>query len=489
MSTGEAKTYLRLLAEAELRRARAFGGPGPHAHRMGLAATTLAAAGVLDPDTAWQVVADFEIAIALRAGNPRGVLAVMHRPSWAGQQTHVHRAICRGAGPHAPAPHAVAQQGTGPVPTASPAEGVPTAIPVRATLPLPPEQEGWYGELRLLCLARTDSQAAITVATRWVGQTRRSATARPQHAPFHPVGAVDDTGAGYEAALWDMGIEDGRDWWDAHLGLTPPLPAGTRWLEIGPGAGGRYVRVDLAAPPAVDRKVSVEPVQPVDVAAWLLDLVGEELLCHSSNSVTSQGLGSRAAHVVEDLVGCGALPADDPSVRRLTALGRLLGLDLAIGPGSTSGRAAGSPLPPAWRSMLIDGGARDGLDGVVPFAVTLPEVDGARLALAGLRSSAADATLHVMASGWEPHGPGWLRHGTTSLGAHPPGPLSWHARDSTGRWHLVSGVNWGSRQGMIQIRLTPPLHPAASWLEVIVTATHSKVRVTVPLDWMTQGAP
>ena len=124
----------------------------------------------------------------------------------------------------------------------------PAAVPIGTTLPLPAEREGWYGELLLLALARTGTEAAITLATRWAGQTRRSAGPRPRHAPFHEVAAVDDRGVSYRATLWDMGIEDGRDWWDCHLGLTPAPPDGIRWLDIGPGARGRYVRVELATP-------------------------------------------------------------------------------------------------------------------------------------------------------------------------------------------------------------------------------------------------
>jgi hypothetical protein len=115
-----------------------------------------------------------------------------------------------------------------------------------------------------------------------------------------------------------------------------------------------------------------------------------------------------------------------------------------------------------------------------------PDVAWARVALAGLRSSAGGATLHVMSSGWEPRGHGWLVHGS-GPGDIPPGlPLSWRARDSTGRWHLVSGMSWGAAsqaRGMIKMYLTPPLHPAATALDVFVTGPHHQVRATVPLRW------
>ena len=64
----QAETYLRLLAEAELRRAPVFPGPGSQPHRVALAATALVSAGAISLDTAWWVVADFQAACALRTG-------------------------------------------------------------------------------------------------------------------------------------------------------------------------------------------------------------------------------------------------------------------------------------------------------------------------------------------------------------------------------------------------------------------------------------
>ena len=465
MSAGSGETYLRLLAEAELRQGPVLAGPGPHIHRMWLAATALAAARAVDPGAAWQVLADFEMAARLRNGDARAILRSAHPPQWA-----------RWARPGLPA-------------AGGPA-AAPVAIPIGATLPLPPEREGWYGELQLLCLARTSAQAAITVATRWVGQARRSATPRPQHAPFHQVGALDDSGTSHPGALWDMGIEDGREWWDCHLGLTPALLAGTRWLEVGPGVGGRCVRVDLAAPGPPPVPVSVRPTEPASTAARLLDRAGEELLCHGPASLAGGlPLGPRIALLIQDLTRSGALPADHPAVRRLAALGWRLGVDLGAGSyrDGAGSRAPAGRLPAAWASVLIDGDTRDGPAGVAPFAASLPEIDGARLALAGLRSARDGMTLHVMASGWAPLGLGWLVHGTPAGHEPPDVSLSWQARDSAGRWHLVRGTNWGSRQGMIQMHLTPPLHPSASSLEVIISGTRSEIRAAVPLDWMDGG--
>ena len=461
MSTGSpeaAETYLRLIAEAHLRQRPVLSGPGPHPHRVGLAAATLAAVGAVDPEVAWRVVSEFETLAGLRSGNLRAVISSLHRPHWASRSSR---------GPAR----------TGPA--------VPTAVQVGATLALPPEREGWYGEFCLLSLARTDTQAALSVAARWAGQTRRAAGPRPRHAPFYQVGAVDDCGISYRAALWDMGIEDGRDWWDCHLGLDPAPAPGTRWLEVGPGAQGQRIRIDLAAPPGAVQIIT-EPVPPDSLAARLLDQIGDDLLAlESAGTGSGAQVEHRIAQVIEDLIGSGTLLAGDPAVLRLAGLGWRLGLDL--GPG---GPVPSRALPPAWISLLADGPRHDGLDATAPLAAGLPEIGGARFALAGLRSSRDGATLHVMASGWEPQGQGWLVHGTGPASSPLDPSLSWRARDSTGRWHLVSGMSWGAAsqtRGMIKMYLTPPLHPAATALEVIVTGPASRVRATVPLGWTPAG--
>ncbi len=82
---GRAETYLRLVAEAELRQRPMISGPGPHPHRVMVAAATLAAAGAICPGVAWQVVSEFEISAGLRSGNVRPVISRAHRPHWAGR--------------------------------------------------------------------------------------------------------------------------------------------------------------------------------------------------------------------------------------------------------------------------------------------------------------------------------------------------------------------------------------------------------------------
>jgi hypothetical protein len=283
-----------------------------------------------------------------------------------------------------------------------------------------------------------------------------------------------------------MGAHGDREWWDCHLGLHPAPAPGTRWLEVGPGAQGQRVRIDLAAPPGPVQIVTGQ-VPPASPVARLVDQMGDDLLgLESAGTGASARLEGRVRQVIGDLIGAGALRADDPAVLRLAGLGWRLGVDL--GPG---GPVPARALPPAWVSLLADGHARDGPDAVAPFTAGLPEIGGARFALAGLRSARGGATLHVMASGWKPEGHGWLVQGTRPGDSPLDLSLSWRARDSTGRWHVVSGMSWGSAVqtgGMIKMYLTPPLHPAATALDVIVTGPASQIRATVPLAWAATGA-
>ena len=450
-----AETYLRMLAESELRRLASPSRHDPRSARIRLAATALIAADGIDAETAQRVLADLEDAVALRAGIPPGASGIASR-YWL-ERIRSQRA----AGPAG--------------------LGVQLrAVPAGVTLPLLPEHDGWRGEFRLLALVTVEGYAALTVAARWVARAGRSASRRPSHAPFDQVGAVDDQGRSYQASLWDRGLEDGREWWDGHLRLSPTPPPGTRWLDVGPETGSPQARIDLAGPPT-PAEVTADAAPSASAAARLLDCAAEALLS-AGRSAAMTGVSSRVAQVAQALTEGGAVPAGEPALARLTALAAGLGLDLGV-PG-----AGHASMPDAWASILAARDARDGPRAVASFAVILPEVDGAMFALAGLRSWREGATLHVLARGWQPSGWGWLAFGGR-LDDNPPDPsVAWQARDSTGRWHMVEQMNWGDGGDgttQIQAHLTPPLHPAATSLEMIITGVSSRVRATVPLQWQT----
>ncbi len=111
-----------------------------------------------------------------------------------------------------------------------------------------------------------------------------------------------------------------------------------------------------------------------------------------------------------------------------------------------------------------------------PLADVLPDVDGARFALAGLSMAAGQSHLHVVSSGM-PRLAEWFAYNWT------PG-FSWWVRDGAGNWHVaVAGEPWTSGDGMqaFQLRLTPPLAAIPDTVEVVVTGPAARVRATVPI--------
>ena len=179
------------------------------------------------------------------------------------------------------------------------------------------------------------------------------------------------------------------------------------------------------------------------------------------------------AEVVEALQAAAGLTAGSAALSRLAALAGRLGIEFPAGLRSLTRPVE---LPDAWVSVLDHRGAADGPDRVAAVAAVLPEVDGARFALAGLDSVADSATLRVVAWGWQPSP-------RTGLGGER---FSWWARDDRGRWHLARehGAHYGGGQVDLLVEFGPALDPDARALEIIVRGPSSQAAVTVPLRWL-----
>lgn len=68
-------------------------------------------------------------------------------------------------------------------------------------------------------------------------------------------------------------------------------------------------------------------------------------------------------------------------------------------------------------------------------------------------------------------------------------PFSRWARDDAGRWHIGRQV-WNDirRDGVVlDIALVPPLHPAATSVQVILTGPTGRAAAMVPLPWHAAG--
>jgi len=123
----------------------------------------------------------------------------------------------------------------------------------------------------------------------------------------------------------------------------------------------------------------------------------------------------------------------------------------------------------------------------VPLAFVLPEMDGARLVLAGLSTAAGRSHLHVVCSGLP-------RLTTRSAWDWTPG-FSWWLRDGAGNWHVATTDDepcpLGDGLQAFWLRLTPPLSPSLTPplspslapvpgpAEIIVTGQTTRIRATV----------
>ncbi len=480
MDSGLTETYLHLLAGAEFERASAPGAapPWPGAgnvtqggSRAALGAAAEAAAGLGDGLQAGEVTrltasvlvaagAISHPAAATVAGNLDAALAARHPAP----DTACRRVRHRPPGWPLLIPSPPPGQAPG-----EPAAGELRVMPLTARLTV--QVAGQPVDAELLACAQGPAVVIFT------------ARVRPGDMSDSPLvlEAADDQGRQYQivfqASDSEEALQEGQ--------LVPPPPApGLRWLEVRTGTGQEPHRVDLSAP---DGPAAAQPQQaPARSPGELLtDAAAASLLAAAlmpvpgGNAAEAEAAGMGSVLIA--FLALGLLPAGSPSLRHLTALCERLAISVSRQlPGLAGMRAE---LPKYQEAALADSLRRDGPRGIARLAVALPAIDGARIALTAVESLPDRATLHLLALGWDP--PGYdLR---AFSGAGDP-PLLWQAQDDTGRWHALSGSNWSSHRHQAwsgQLQLRPPLHPAATALELTITGKTGQQRTALPLHWHT----
>jgi hypothetical protein len=285
--------------------------------------------------------------------------------------------------------------------------------------------------------------------------------------------ARDDRGNSYTLRE-DSGWSNGDGEWNRTMRLSPVPPAGARWLELTMSPGAAPIRVDLAG---VSGAATAAPRPGGSAAERLIDAMSMNLLYAAAGGGGDDAPGldlSQAAAIVTALEAVGAVEPARDAVSRLVALAGRIGVDV---PPALRAAAVPRDLPAAWASVLENSHCLDGPRGMTPAAAVLPELDGARFVLAGLRSDLAGAKLFALV---------WGRHGMFSLPHYAVvSPWSWSARDDRGRWHVMGRGAYSGRadHAEVELHLKPPLHPLATSLEVTLTGPSGQVTATVPLDW------
>ena len=294
------------------------------------------------------------------------------------------------------------------------------------------------------------------------------AAGQPGFPPFGPAGLTDDQGRHYR-----LEYEAGEGGWQQYgvLSICPVPPGGTRWLDLPTGAG-QVLRIELNRPDPAAR-VTSQRIRQAGPGEQLLAAVADALLGGGTMvGMAATALAASLAEVETALRAVGALPAGSPAVAHLAALCQQRSVPLR---GDLATRARATGLPGPWASVLAQrrDGPGEGRTGVLPLAAVLPETDGARFVLAGLSSWERQLSMPVAAWGWHPR-PRVFRAGQ---------PFSWWARDDSGRWHVGRTGPYHLVARTFQVEFTPPLHPDATSLDIILTGSASQVTVSVPLRW------
>ncbi len=485
MNRERAETFLRLLAEAEMRDPMTRQQPArrsPDAPfitlpvKVARVAWALAAVNALDGATAETILSDVEMALAARMVPETGPGPRLTDPVWPSGPVPQRFPLLRprafrGKPPGVPAPAPASVTGS--------AEARGRYVPLGQMILF--HDQAISGELDLMSYAHTATGARL-VAT-WRG---RDPLGPRRHIvpPVDQFEVADDRGNRYDLQFSTKGRPEST----CDLTLDPAPPADIRWLDV-TTPGETATRVDLQAPaPAAETEVS-----PVDLSSGehLLTKVAEGLLMqapdlprdpvlptHAPGPLTwlASGLGD----VIAALRAAEVLPEDSPLPGRLATLCASLRV---LGHGITAAPAL--ELPEPWLSLLAyyqrrKPGQAQARDDFAGLAADLPELDGFRLVLLGLHHfDHAGTWINALAIGQIPN------LGGGAFGLDMVFPLSIWVHDSAGRWHAARPVGWYDNGGehILTLRLTPPLPRSGSWIEVLAAGRSAKVRTTVPLRW------
>ena len=287
--------------------------------------------------------------------------------------------------------------------------------------------------------------------------------------PFAQLTGADDAGTEYR-----LGFSDGT-WagsaWTGTVIFVPAPPAAARWLAI-MSPNGPLLRANItAAPPGAATPSAVLGPVPETPGERLLTRRAEAMLAANALGYPVERGQPGPGEAVAALEGAGALAPLSGAPTRLAALGQLLGL-------ATEGPV--KEVPGRWTAVMTHYGRRRRLTpvtGTAAIAAELPEIDGARFAVAGLRSGSEGTFLHVLVDG--------LRRPVTWLRPGPPTDIgfSWWLRDDAEGWHLgaVASVSpLGGREGMLRLALLPPLGHAAT---AEIRGATQQVTATLPVRW------
>jgi hypothetical protein len=471
-----AETYLRRLAEAELRRVgrelrRLEAGPNGPGQEVFVVVSRaqwkvvrtgriLVAAGALDRDLLHRFGSEFHVAVNIRSR------FLLNRDRRRGVLVHTM------AEPSPPAPPAV------PAPVEMLTTPVGRVLRVRGGRA--------PADLHFLGAVRTGTAAVLTVAMRMHWPSDGSSAdleasgAGPHHLPYDQLSVLDEQGTRYAIQFENSG-RGGGTIWRGIARLEPVPPSTVRRLDL-VGDGTKLIELLLTPRAEIAPGAPMTIAAPMTMAAppaeRLLMLEAERILATREPKAPREG--PDPAEISAVLKETGLIARDSPLPSQLAALCRRLGGDWPSRSGSSASSAASAEIPAPWASVLAGYSTPRSAavpEAFAPVAHLLPGVDGARFALAGLSMADGESHLHVIGSGRLPEPADRYEHNWT------PG-FSWWLRDPAGHWHVATVTEpWSFGDGLqsFQLRLTPPLVAVTGPMELVLTGPATQVRAVVPI--------
>lgn len=445
MSSEDPETYLRRLAETQLRRLAAGEATAAEcAARVDTVAVAFEETGALDRAVTARVAEDLRLALTARSPGPG-------TSRWLSQRSPLRNTKRPGYG------------------TKSERSGSPDkarVIPAGAVLRPQDEDEDVY----LLGYVRTPERAWFSVAARTSEPLvpRRHASPPSARNPralqstrYRPtftgngMTATDDTGRTYSLNF----SGGGGEWYLGRLMVNPAPPPGVAWLDV--HCGGESARIDLesTAPPA---EVTTIPLTGEPGEAYLRRKAESLLGSPGSGTGLLTATVAGLSLTVPALRAVGLLSDDSLVPGQIAALVNCLG-----GPGGQI--ASPADLPERWRFLRKAPAVYDSEVAAASLATVLPETDGVAVHLAGMVTVPQQGTTLF----------GGLRTDDDSR------QQNFWLRDDAGGWHTVSirgGLNL-ARDYVFQASVEPPIGPETARVEFHVTGTETEVRADIPVRW------
>jgi hypothetical protein len=378
MDHERAETYLRRLAESELRR-------DTPPIRFYEAVRALTAVGAVDAELADAIRHDLELARRVRQQAPQ-----------------------RGASRFPPAmPARIGRMMRLPAQAAKTSPAVSVVAPVGLRVPV--QYRGVRTETFLLSYLRNASGVRIAIHSLGTGDGDPGMWLRARG-----LTVSDDSGRRY--SLYFLGGGAGGEW-DGELWFDPVPPAGaSRFDLVLPGEPARRICPGRSTTrPAITMTGTL-----LTPGEHYLHAIAHRLLC---GSPPNPGIGA----AIDALLAAGAVAADSAVPGQLAALcQRLQFCDLGVG------AAPAAELPGRWLSALTGQRQASASRGCAAIAVALPELDGTTITLLGLHDNGEQSVLHVHATSLGPDASLMPQLWLLDDRGH------WHVTDGEG-WRRASG--------------------------------------------------